>query len=95
MFPSVALNSTHLIGWNPHGGELEVDAVQELKTRLVVEQRAAVGAVVALHIQAGGPGLGAEVAAVAQACEDRLEGVVVVVHFLQTQDVRAVGEDLL
>lgn len=32
---------------------------------------------------------------VTQASHDRLEGVVVVVHLLQTQNVRTVGEDLL
>lgn len=62
---------------------------------MAVEESTAVRAVVAGHIQAGGPGLGQEGAVVAQAGQDGLEGVVVVVHFLKTQDVRAVTEDLL
>lgn len=88
-------DSTHLIGWNPHGREPNVHAIQELEPRLIEEQRAAVGAVVAFHIQAWRPGFRAKVAAVTQTCQDRLEGVIVVVDFLQTQDVRSVGEDLL
>lgn len=83
-----------MIGWNPHGREPYVHAIQELVSRLIEEERAAVWAVVALHIQAWRPGFGAEVAAVTQACQNRLEGVVVVVDFLQTQDMRSVGDDL-
>ena len=88
-------NFTHLVSRKHHGGESYVHAVEKLKPRLVEEQRAAVGAVVALDVQARGPGLGAEVTSVAQACQNGLEGVVIVVDFLQTQDVRSEGEDLL
>lgn len=88
-------DSTHLIGWNPHGREAYAHAIQELVLRLIEEQRAAVGAVVALHIQARGPGFRTKVAAVTQACQNRLEGVIVVVDFLQTQDLRSICEDLL
>lgn len=85
----------HLIGWNPHGWELHTRSIQQLEALLVIEERTAVGAVIAFHGQAGWPGFGAEAAAVAQAAQHRLEGVVVVVHLLQAQDVRPVGEDLL
>lgn len=87
-------NSTHLIGWNPHGREPYVHAIQELESRLIEEQGAAVRTVVALHIQTWRPGFGAKNAAVTQACQNRLEGVIVVVDFLQTQDMRSVGEEL-
>ena len=86
---------THLIGRDHHGGETNAHALEELEARLVEEERAAVGAVVALDIQTRGPGLGEEVAAVAQAAQHGQEGVVVVVHLLQAHHVRLVGEDLL
>lgn len=85
----------HLIGRNPHRWELHARSVQQLEACLVVEERAAIGAVVALHSQAGWPGLGAEAAAVAQAAQHRLQSVVVMIHLLQAQDMRPVGEDLL
>lgn len=88
-------NPTHLVGGNPHGGEPYVHALQELEPGLIKEQRAAVGPVVALHVQTRGPRLRAEVAAVTQAYQNGLEGVIIVVDLLQTQDVRSVGEDLL
>lgn len=47
------IESTHLVGGNPHGRELDVDAIQELKSRLIEEERTAIWTVVALHIQAG------------------------------------------
>lgn len=87
-------DSTHLVGWNPHGGEPYVRAIQELESRLIKEERAAVWAVVALHIQARRPGFGAKVATVTQTCQDWLEGVIVVVDFLKTQDMRSIDEDL-
>lgn len=88
-------SSTHLIGGNLHGRQPYVDAVQDLVAHVVKEERAAVGAVVALHTQAGRPGFGAEVAAVTQTCQNWLESVIVVVNFLQTQDMRSVAKDLL
>lgn len=88
-------SSTHLIGRNLHGRQPDVDAIQEVVAHVVKEERAAVGAVVALHAQAGRPGLGAEVAAVTQTGQDWPESVIVVVNFLQTQDMRSVAEDLL
>lgn len=66
-----------------------------MEARAVKEEGAAVGAVVALHVQAGRPGFGAEVAAVTQTRQNWLEGVIVVVNLLQTQDMRSVAEDLL
>lgn len=88
-------NSTHLIGWNPHGRESYVHTLQEFESGLIEEERAAVRPVVALHIQTRGPRFRAEVAAVTQAYQNRLEGVIIVVDLLQTQDMRSVGEDLL
>lgn len=87
--------STHLIGGNLHGREAYVDTFQEVVAHLVKEERAPVGAVVALNVQTGRPRFGAEVAAVAQTGQNWLESVVVVVNFLQTQDMRSVAEDLL
>lgn len=40
----------HLIGWYPHGRETYVNIIQELELGLIVEERTAVRAIVALHV---------------------------------------------
>lgn len=84
-----------MVSGDHHGGESDVHAVQELEAGLIKEEGAAVGAAVALYVQARRPRFRTEVAAVAQIRQNRLEGVIVVIHFLQTHDVRSVGQNLL
>lgn len=85
----------HLVGLELHGGQADVGAADQLEALLQEEHGAAVGPVVALHVQARRPRLGEEGALVAQAAEERLKGVEVVVDFLKAQDVGLVGQDLL
>jgi len=89
------LDDGHLVGGQRRGRQPQVSRGLRGEARAAVEQSAAVRAVVLLHVQTGGPGLGHEAASVAEAGHDWLKGVVVVIHLLQAQDVGAVGEDLL
>ena len=88
-------NHGNLVGLEHHGRQPQVAGGQHLEAVAPEEESAAVGPVVVHHVQARRPGLGAKAALVAQAGEHGLEGVVVVVHLLQAQDVGLVGEDLL
>lgn len=89
------LHDSNLVGGQHHGGQPQMRRGLEREARTAEEERAAIGAVVLLYVQTGRPRLGQEGALVAQACHDWLECVVVVVYFLQTQNVRPVGQDLL
>lgn len=88
------LGDGHLVGFQRHGCQPDVGTVDQLKSVLEEEQGAAVGSIVVLHIQTRRPGLGEEGALIAQSTEEGLEGVEVVVHLLEAQDIWLVGEDL-
>lgn len=88
------LGNGHLVGLQRHGRQPDVGTVDQLESVLEEEQGTAVGSIVVLHIQTGRPGLGEEGALIAQSTEEGLEGVEVVVHLLEAQDIGLVGEDL-
>lgn len=89
------LRDGHLVGLQLHGGQTDVGAADELEALLEEEHGAAIRPVVVLHVQARRPRLREEGALVAQAAEERLKRVKVVVHLLKAQDVGLVGEDFL
>jgi len=89
------LSYGYLVGLQLHGGEPDVRAVDELEAFFEEKQGAAVRPVVLLHIQARRPRLREESTLIAQSAEEWLEGVKVVVDFLQAQDIRLVGKDFL